>query len=132
MGVLGHQFRFHRSDQGADLERGGARIAPHGLDAGIDQLGLGATERQAHDAAGLEQPGNMLRQLQDGRAARCFVNAEVVERQGAPLQALGENVDGGVRPSDERAVAPYHPISRCHDERPPCRRLPRTGHNADK
>ena len=123
-GVLGHQLHLDGGDQGADLQEGGTGIAPHRLDAGALQLVLAAADGNAHDAAGLQQPGDVLRQPHEGRPLGGGVDAHEVEGEGAPLQALRQHMQGGVRPRDEPSVAPNQAVLSFHQRKTnPCRRF---------
>ena len=104
--VLRHQLHFHGGDQRADLDGGGAGIAPHGGRAGVHEFLRSVAERQPHDPTGAQQALDVVAQPKHGDPPRCSVNAQVVEGQRAALQALGQDVYGGVPPSDELAVAP--------------------------
>ena len=131
-GVLGHQLHLDGGDQGADLQEAGAGIAPHRLHAGALQFVLAAADGNAHDAAGLQQSGDVLRQPHEGRPLGGGVDAHEIEGEGAPLQALRKHMHIGVRPEHELPVTPdqavlgFHqlPTKRCLASRPHPRRRP--------
>ena len=116
--VLRHQLHFNGGDERADLHGGGAGIAPHGGRAGVHEFLRSVAERQPHDPTGAQQALDVVVQPKHGHPPRCSVNAQVVEGQRAALQALGQDVYGGVPPSDELAIAPNRSLGHgrrgCH------------------
>ena len=104
--VLRNQLGFHGGNENADLHRCGARVASHRRGAGIHQIIRLVVEGKPDQFASPQQAIDVVAQPKHRGAAFRFADAQIVEGQRPPLQALGEHMNGGVLPSDELAVAP--------------------------
>jgi hypothetical protein len=118
VGVHRDHVDLDRRKIGADLDRPGAGVGPHGGSNRLSNLLVGLLERQAHQLTGLKEALDMLPKPEDsgpsGQSSLFLstelVNGHVVEDQRPALKRVREHVHRRIRPGTQFAIDPHQAV----------------------